>query len=72
VTVLAMAVAAVLAGARAYVAIAEWAHDLPVSARVRLGIGRRAERVHDPPHPAAGRSRRAGHGVVGMAGRPAA
>ena len=30
-----------LAGARSYVAIAEWAHDLPVSARLRLGIGRR-------------------------------
>jgi predicted transposase YbfD/YdcC len=42
VTVLALSVAAVLAGARSYVAIAEWAHDLPVSARVRLGIGRRA------------------------------
>src|ERR687894_725195 len=42
VTVLALSVAAVLAGARSYVAIAEWAHDLLVSARVRLGIGRRA------------------------------
>lgn len=42
VTVLAVSVAAVLAGARSYVAIAEWAHDLPVSARVRLGIGRGA------------------------------
>jgi hypothetical protein len=42
VTVLAASVAAVLAGARSYVAIAEWAQDLPVSARVRLGIGRRA------------------------------
>jgi len=40
VTVLAAAVCAVLAGARSYVAIAEWAHDLPVSVRVRLGIGR--------------------------------
>ena len=35
-------VSAVLAGARTYVAIAEWAHDLPASVRVRLGIGRRA------------------------------
>jgi predicted transposase YbfD/YdcC len=35
-------VCAVLAGARSYVAIAEWAHDLPVSVRLRLGIGRRA------------------------------
>ncbi len=40
VTVLAAAVCAVLAGARSYVAIAEWAHDLPLSVRVRLGIGR--------------------------------
>jgi predicted transposase YbfD/YdcC len=42
VTVLGIAVAAVLAGARCYVAIAEWAHDLPVTARLRLGIDRRA------------------------------
>jgi predicted transposase YbfD/YdcC len=42
VTVLAVSVCAVLAGARSYVAIAEWAHDLPVSVRLRLGIGRRA------------------------------
>ena len=42
VTVLAAAVCAVLAGARSYGAIAEWAHDLPVSVRLRLGIGRRA------------------------------
>lgn len=41
VTVLAVSVCAVLAGARSYVAIAEWAHDLPVSVRLRLGIGRR-------------------------------
>ena len=41
-TVLAAAVCAVLAGARSYVGIAEWADDLPVSVRVRLGIGRRA------------------------------
>lgn len=40
VTVLALSVAAVLAGARSYVAIAEWAHDLPASARLRLGMGR--------------------------------
>src|SRR4051812_2253187 len=37
-----VSVCAVLAGARSYVAIAEWAHDLPVSVRLRLGIGRRA------------------------------
>jgi hypothetical protein len=42
VTVLAAAVRAVLAGARAYVGIAEWAHDFPVSVRVRIGVGRRA------------------------------
>jgi predicted transposase YbfD/YdcC len=42
VTVLAIGVCAVLAGARSYVAIAEWAQDLPVSARLRLGLGRRA------------------------------
>ena len=41
-TVLAIGVCAVLAGARSYVAIAEWADDLPVSARLRLGLGRRA------------------------------
>jgi predicted transposase YbfD/YdcC len=41
-TVLAAAVCAVLAGARSYVAIAEWAHDLPISVRLRLGMGRRA------------------------------
>src|SRR6476646_9306480 len=38
VTVLALAVCAVLAGARSYVAVAEWAHDLPLGARVRLGL----------------------------------
>ena len=42
VTVLAIGVCAVLAGARSYVAIAEWAHDLPVSVGLRLGTGRRA------------------------------
>jgi predicted transposase YbfD/YdcC len=42
VTVLVVSVCAVLAGARSYVAIAEWAQDLPVSARLRLGVGRRA------------------------------
>jgi len=42
VTVLAAAVCAVLAGARSYAVIAEWAHDLPVSVRLRLGMGRQA------------------------------
>jgi hypothetical protein len=40
VTVLAAAACAVLGGARSYVAIAEWARDLPVSVRLRLGMGR--------------------------------
>jgi predicted transposase YbfD/YdcC len=40
VAVLGVAVCAVLAGARSYVAIAEWAHDLPVVVRRRLGIER--------------------------------
>ena len=39
--VLAIGVCAVLAGARRFTAIAEWAHDLPVGVRVRLGLGRR-------------------------------
>ncbi len=43
VAVLGPAVCAVLAGARSYVAIAEWAHDLPAGVRERLGIER------DPP-----------------------
>jgi DDE_Tnp_1-associated/Transposase DDE domain len=40
VAVLGVAVCAVLAGARSYVAIAEWAHDLPAAVRARLGIER--------------------------------
>ena len=40
VAVLGIAVCAVLAGARSYVAIAEWAHDLPAAVRLRLGIER--------------------------------
>jgi len=39
--ILAIVVGAVLGGARSYVAIAEWGHDLPVGVRVRLGLGRR-------------------------------
>ena len=38
-TVLAAGVCAVLAGARSSVVIAEWAQDLPVSVRLRLGMG---------------------------------
>jgi hypothetical protein len=37
-TVLALAVCAVLAGARSYVTISEWAHDLPLNVRVRLRL----------------------------------
>jgi DDE_Tnp_1-associated/Transposase DDE domain len=40
VAVLGIAVCAVLAGARSYVAIAEWGHDLPLAVRRRLGIWR--------------------------------
>lgn len=40
VTLLAVAVCAVLAGARSFTAIAEWTHDLPISVRLRLGLGR--------------------------------
>ena len=32
-------ITAVLAGACSYVAIAEWVHALPISVRVRLGLG---------------------------------
>jgi predicted transposase YbfD/YdcC len=42
VAVLALGVGAVLGGARSYTAIAEWAHDLPVGVRVRLGLARPA------------------------------
>ncbi len=38
--VLGVAACAVLAGARSYVAIAEWAHDLTPAMRRRLGLGR--------------------------------
>lgn len=41
VSVLAVAVCAVLAGARSYLAIAEWAQDLTPSVRTRLALGRR-------------------------------
>jgi len=40
--VLGIAVCAVLAGAKSYLAIAEWAHDLTPTVRSRLGVGRRA------------------------------
>lgn len=39
--ILAVGVCAVLAGARSFVAIAEWAADLPPGIRLRLGLGRR-------------------------------
>ena len=41
VAVLPVAVCAVLAGARSYLAIAEWARDLTPTVRARLGMGRR-------------------------------
>jgi len=40
VSVLGVAVCAMLAGAKSYIAIAEWAHDLPKTVRQRLGIER--------------------------------
>lgn len=40
-TILAIAVCAVLAGARSYVAIAEWCRDLGTGVRVRLGLALR-------------------------------
>ena len=39
--VLAIGACAVLTGARTFTAIAEWAQDLPVGVRTRLGLGRR-------------------------------
>lgn len=41
-SVLAVAVCAVLAGARSYTAMAEWGRDLTPLARRRLGLGRRS------------------------------
>ena len=73
VTVLALAVCAVLAGARSYVAIAEWAHDLPLGVRIQLGLTiRRAtpERVRDPPAAAEDRPAGAGPGGVELADHP--
>lgn len=40
VTVLAMGVCAVLAGARTFTDIAKWAHDLTPAVRIRLVVGR--------------------------------
>jgi predicted transposase YbfD/YdcC len=40
--IVAIGVCAVLAGACTFTAIAEWAHDLPVGVRVRLGLRRRS------------------------------
>jgi predicted transposase YbfD/YdcC len=42
VTVVAIGVCAVLAGAQTFTAIAEWAHDLTPAVRIRLGLGRTA------------------------------
>ncbi|HEX2289211.1 MAG TPA: ISAs1 family transposase, partial [Pseudonocardiaceae bacterium] len=41
VAVVGVGVCAVLAGARTFTAIAEWAHDLTPAVRVRLGLGRK-------------------------------
>ena len=41
VAVLAIGVCAVLAGARTFIAIAEWAHDLTPAVHIRLGLGRK-------------------------------
>ncbi len=41
VSLLGVAVCAVLGGARCYVAVAEWTADLPVTVRRRLELGRR-------------------------------
>lgn len=40
--ILGIGVCAVLAGARSFAAIGEWAHDLTPAVRLRLGLGRRA------------------------------
>ncbi|HET7474794.1 MAG TPA: ISAs1 family transposase [Dermatophilaceae bacterium] len=40
VSVLAVGICAVLAGAKSFAAIADWAHDLPPGVRASLGIGR--------------------------------
>jgi len=40
VAVLAIGVCAVFAGARTFTVIAEWAHDLPIGVRLRLGLRR--------------------------------
>lgn len=42
VAVLALGVCAVLAGARTFTAIAEWAHDLTPAVRIRLGLDRKS------------------------------
>lgn len=44
-TVLALGVCAVLAGAKTFIAIGEWAADLTPTVRHRLELGRRAHRV---------------------------
>jgi DDE_Tnp_1-associated len=73
VSVLALAVCAVLAGARSYVAIAEWAHDWPLGSGIRIGlIIRRAtpSESDDPPPAAKDRSAGAGPGGVQLADQP--
>ena len=47
---LTVTVCAVAAGARSFVAIAEWVADLPAALADTLGTGSGARGVHDPPH----------------------
>jgi hypothetical protein len=44
--VVAIEVCAVLAGVRPFTAIAEWANDLPVGVRARLGLRRKTPSGH--------------------------
>lgn len=46
VMVVAIEVCAVLAGVRPFTAIAEWANDLPVGVRARLGLRRKTPSGH--------------------------
>ena len=77
VAILAMAAAAVLAGARSMAAIAEWAADAPQPVRAALGARRDRPRPlrgpgrgHHPPHPGPPGRRRAGRRDRRVAGRP--
>ena len=78
VAILALAAAAVLAGARSIAAIAEWAADTPQPVRAALGARRdapglfaRPGRGHHPPHAGPAGRRRPGRRDRRLAGRPA-